>query len=113
MKTGLPKSPPFICALILFIFSGCGTSAVEPTLTPVVVDTFTPTLAPTETLEPTITLTPTKTLTPTSTPDIVVIQKYDRLLAWVDMFASEKAIPSTEGEYYPLNDYSCFINRFV
>ncbi len=107
MKT---KSVLFVFMAFALILSACGASAPEATATPANTATSTATVAPTFT--PTVTLTPTRTpkptatLTPTSTPDIAATQKYESLQAQVEQLASDGVIPSAQGTYYALDDFS-------
>ena len=107
MKTHLSKTVLSICMALAFILSACG--AGEPPVTPTAVNTNTPlppTLTPTATLTPTNTPVPTNTPTPTITPNLAATQQYENLSAWVQRFHEEGLLPSVDGQYYPLADYS-------
>jgi hypothetical protein len=107
MKTNLTKSALIVCVVITLILSACGASM--PAAIPTAANTNTPvppTVTPTITLTPTQTFTPTATLTPTATPNIAATQKYEGFQALVEKLASDKVIPSAEGKYYALDDYS-------
>jgi hypothetical protein len=106
MKTRLSQSALIACVALSLMLSACGASAPEPTLTPTIANTATKTLEPTQTLTPTATVTPTRTPKPTSTPNIAATQKYDSFQVLVEKLVSEKVIPSVEGKYHPLDDYS-------
>lgn len=106
MKTKLSNYLLFVFMVVSLISSGCGAVAPVPTLTPTIANTATKTLEPTKTLTPTATIVPTRTPRPTSTPDIAATQKYDGLQAQVEKLASDGVIPSVEGKYYALDDYS-------
>jgi hypothetical protein len=107
MKSYSSKIALLICLVLALALSACG--AGTPPATPTAADTNTP--LPTNTpvpptATPTATLTPTVTPRPTRTPDIAATQKHDSLLAWVERLAAEKIIPSVEGKYHPLDDFS-------
>ena len=107
MKNNLSKAALLICLALVLALPACG--AGTPPSTPTPADTSTP--PPTNTSVPptataAITLTPTNTPTPTATPDIAATQKYEGLQATVEQLAAEGVIPSTNGTYYSLDDFS-------
>lgn len=106
MNTNLLKYLLAANTILILVLSGCGTSEVVPTLTPTTANTATYTLEPTATGTPTATLTPTKTVKPTSTPDIAATQKYENLHMQIEKLAGEGVIPSVDGNYFALDDYS-------
>ncbi len=106
MTARFPDRLWFVLMLIALLLTACGGAPPEPTLTPTVADTATDTPVPTATLTPSPTLTPTETLTPTSTPNIAATQKYDALQAQLEQLVKDKIIPSMDGTYYALDDYS-------
>lgn len=107
MKINLSKTVLFLCMGLSVILSACGGGAPTAAPASAVTDTpIPPTITPTITLTPTSTFTPTATLTPTSTPDVVATQMHASMQTWVEKLASDKIIPSTEGKYYALDDYS-------
>lgn len=106
MKTQLTKPALIVCISAVLFLSACGVSAPAATPTAFTHTPVPPTMTPTITLTPTQTFTPTATLTPTSTPDIAATQKYTGLQMMVEKLASDGVIPSVEGQYYALNDYS-------
>jgi hypothetical protein len=65
-------------------------------------------LTQTEAARPTATRTPTPTKTPTSTitPNLLATQKYEAMFAKIEQYAKDGYIPSTNGTYYSLPDYS-------
>ena len=94
----------FIIALLGLNLQACGSVQQMVQGTP----TFTPTTTatPTHTFTSTPTLTPTQTPTPTSTPNLAATQKYESFQSSLEKFASDGIIPSLEGEYHSLDDYS-------
>lgn len=96
----------FFALLLSLIVCACGANAAAPTVIPTAADTATSTPAPTKTFTPTASLTPTQTPEPTSTPDVAATQKYESLQGWVERLAGEGVIPSLEGEYHSLDDFS-------
>ena len=74
--------------------------------TPTPTSTNTPTLTPTFTLTPTTTMTLTKTPTPTITPNLTATQQYDDFYPLVQKYYDAGYIPSLNGQYYHLEDYS-------
>jgi hypothetical protein len=75
-------------------------AAETPTITPTTTSTQTP--IPTST----VTLTPTITPSPTRTPNLVATQQYVGFFPWVEKLYNDGLIPSVEGEYIHLDDYS-------
>jgi hypothetical protein len=68
--------------------------------------TETPTLTSTPTLSPTPTPKPTSTPTSTATPNLVATQQYEAFLPLVQKYFDAGYIPSMNGTYYQLDDYS-------
>lgn len=69
-------------------------------------ETLTPTLTLTRTLTPTSTPKPTSTPRPTATANLAATQQYEEFLPLVQEYHDAKLIPSTEGNYHRLPDYS-------
>jgi hypothetical protein len=65
-------------------------------------------LTQTEAAHPTATRTPTptSTLRPTITPNVQATQKYEAMFAKIEQYAKDGYIPSTNGTYHSLPDYS-------
>lgn len=68
--------------------------------------TATPSSTPTPSNTPTITPSPTPTLTPTATPNFAATQQSESFSALVQQYYDEERIPSLEGTYQRLDDYS-------
>jgi hypothetical protein len=68
----------------------------------------TPTAVPTSTSTPlpTATVLPTATLLPTETPDVAATQEYNDFYSQVQDYFNKGYIPSTNGSYYKLDDFS-------
>jgi hypothetical protein len=96
----------FVITFVAFNLQACGSIQQiiqgSPTPTP----TETPTLTFTPTLTPTPTLKPTPTLTSTATPNLVATQQYEAFLPLVQKYFDAGYIPSMNGTYYQLDDYS-------
>lgn len=106
MKNDISKTALFVFLALSLNFSGCSAISPEPTLTASPANTATDTPEPSRTPIPSATVTSTRTPKPTATPDIAATQKYESLQKWVDKLASEAILPSTEGKYYVLDDFS-------
>jgi hypothetical protein len=70
--------------------------------------TFTPTATLTPSLTPTATstLTPTLTPSPTITPNFTATQQYEDFMASIQKFHEAGQIPTIDGDYQRLNDFS-------
>lgn len=90
--------------LVTLIVSGCG--AIAPEATPTTASTATKTREPTRTPIPTATTVPTQTPEPTSTPNLAATQRYDSFQVWLEKLAADGSIPSLDGKYHSLDDYS-------
>ena len=99
MKINLCKLALIVC--VVLVSSACSASAPD-------VPTVIATQAITNTLEPTVTNTPVPTITPspTVTPDIAATQQYEDFFALVQKIHEAGQIPSTDGKYLELDDYS-------
>ena len=99
MKTNLCKLALIVC--VVLTLSACSASASNGPTAPV-------TQAVTTTPEPTATSTPVPTITPspTVTPDIAATQQYEEFFAVVQKIHAAGQIPSTDGQYLELEDYS-------
>ena len=107
MKTNLSITVLFVCLVLASTLSAFGAGTPPATPTPANTNTPPPTNTPVPpTATATITLTPTNTPTPTATPDIAATQKYEGLQATVEQLAAKGVIPSTNGTYYSLDDFS-------
>jgi len=107
MRTKTSKYVLCFSMLAILLASGCGAAPTpEPTLIPTIADTATSTPMPTETFTPTATLVPTKTPIPTATPNIAATHIYDGLQAMIQQLVTEKIVPSADGKYRALDDYS-------
>jgi len=93
------KANHLLVALLIcsWILSACQPAPVPPTATATIAP-------PTNTPAPTNTSTPT--VTPSPTPDIAATQQYESFFSWVQKFSDEGLIPSTEGKYVALDDFS-------
>lgn len=97
MKKPFSLSHILVIALMLVI-PACSMGAPAPTATP------TATNMPT--LTPTITPSPTATLTPTPTLNFAATQQYESFLPLVQQYYDDGYIPSLEGTYQRLDDFS-------
>jgi len=79
-----------------------------PTFTPTFTATFTmtPSATYTPTLTPTSTSTPTKTPSLTPTPNLTATKQYEDFYAIIQNYYDRGYIPSLNGQYYALEDYS-------
>jgi hypothetical protein len=107
MKTNLSKTILFFCLALALTLSACG--AGTPPATPTAADTNTP--LPTNTPVPptataTITLTPTNTPKPTATPNLTATQQYEDFLSIVQKYFDAGLLPSLNGKYQIMDDYS-------
>ena len=73
-----------------------GTPTPSPTITPTSTPSFTPTASPTPTLSP----------TPTTTPDLTATEQFESFQPLVQEYFDNGYIPSTNGFYYPLEDFT-------
>ena len=82
----------------------CGSiqQMIQGTPTPTPTITLTPSPTPTATS----TTTPTKTPTPTVTPNLAATQQYEDFIALVQKIHEAGQIPTTEGTYQKLDDFS-------
>jgi hypothetical protein len=90
------KRSYLIMSVCLLFVLACSTSTVVPA-------------TPTETavpVTPTRTPRPTSTPRPTATPDVAATESYDDIFSDVQKFKNEGLIPSTEGDYTTLEDFS-------
>lgn len=93
--------PLSLCCMLLFslVLSGCGQiGSLFATETPTMTASWTP--------RPTRTFTPTRSSTPTLTPNATRTALYNAMLSRVQEYASAGYIPSTQGEYFRLDDYT-------
>jgi hypothetical protein len=104
MKSQISKTVLFICLAI--ILSACGVSASAPESTPTTASSATATVVPTQTPTSTATVIPSQTPKPTSTPNLAATQRYDSFQGWLEKLAADGSIPSINGRYYMLDDYS-------
>lgn len=74
--------------------------------TPTFTSTATLTTTPTLTATPTLTLTPTETPSPTVTPNLTATQQYENIYSIVQENHDAGYIPSLNGNYFQLDDYS-------
>jgi hypothetical protein len=86
-----------VIVLLAVTLACSGGATPEPTLAP-----------PTNTPVPTVTPTqvPTSTPRPTRTPDVIATQNFEEIFSKVLQFEEEGLIPTTEGEYIELEDFS-------
>ncbi|HNH27711.1 MAG TPA: hypothetical protein PKL78_01330 [Anaerolineales bacterium] len=104
MKTG---AHPYAVVFSLFLtlsVTACGMTVPQATTTATSVPTSTNTALPT--LTPTVTQTPTKTPVPTSTPNFAATQQYEGFSTWVGKLIDEGIIPSKDGDYHAVEDFS-------
>jgi hypothetical protein len=93
-----------VCILVLVISLACSAGGIgQQPLEATPTNTSVP---PTVTEELTSTPIPTDTPVPTETPDVVATERYDELFSQVQKFEGEGLIPSTQGEYIELVDFS-------
>jgi len=104
MKTGVHPYAVLIALLLVFSVTACGVAAPQVTETATLVPTSTNTALPTFT--PTITQTPTKTPVPTSTPNFAATQQYEGFSMWVGKLFDEGILPSKDGDYHAVEDFS-------
>ncbi len=83
---------------LLFVLA-CSLFTVEP-------EPAAETAAPVVESPPTKTVRPTSTPRPEATPNVVETQSYDDIFSDVQKFKDEGLIPSTDGEYTVLDDFS-------
>lgn len=90
---------PIIVVILLFILmTACSlASAITPTQT--ATDTPVP-------VTPTKTVKPTSTSRPTATPNVIETQNYDDIFSDIQKYKDEGIIPSTDGQYSVLDDYT-------
>ena len=97
----------FNIMLVLSLVSGTASACQmsTPTATPTMIPTVT--ASPTSTPRPTatLTLTPTNKFFPTDIPNATKTEAYNSMLTVVNNFYKQGYIPSTQGRYFPLNNY--------
>ena len=100
MKKNRLNSICFAVVALILVSLACGSFQAQPLPTPTVVSTSTSTSVPTATARP------TNTLWPTQTPDLAATQVYQDFYSQVEDYQNKGYIPSTEGAYSKLDDYS-------
>ena len=98
----------FYLAIILFGLNLQSCSTVQQMIqgTPTFTSTATLTTTPTLTATPTSTLTPTETPSPTVTPNLLATQQYEAFFPVVQQYFDLGYIPTLDGDFYVLDDYS-------
>lgn len=101
MISQFPKTLLFVCVMLSVLITSCA-----PAATPTIVASSTPTSTQVPTFTPTVTRTPTQTPLPTATLNLAATQQYDGFVQWLEKLVAEGSIPSTEGTYHSLDDFS-------
>lgn len=106
MKTNYRRSVLLAALGALLLLSACSSASSVPSSTPTAASTATSTIEPTKTATPTATMTPTQTPKPTATANLAATQRYDNFTGWLEKLVADKRIPSMQGKYHALDDYS-------
>lgn len=100
---------PLLCLTVIILsvnLIACGSVQQMIQGTPTPTYTSTSTSTPTFTQTPTATITPTNTPTPTITPNLTATQQYTDFYQLVQKHYDSGRLPSLNGQYYRLEDYS-------
>jgi hypothetical protein len=100
MRKYFYATPWFVIVLLAVNSLAC--SSIQK----IIQESPTPTPTATSTLTPTSTPKPTFTPTSTATPNLAATQQYETFLSLVQKYYDAKYIPSVEGTYQHLDDYS-------
>jgi hypothetical protein len=108
---GNMKTAKFVSIMIMVILAtapitSCGLPSLKPTPTPLPTDTATLASTPTRTLVPTATHTLTPTLIPSATANATGTAQYNGMFEAVTKMHDEGYIPSADGNYAHVEDYS-------